>query len=392
MLFKLIVSNIKTRKVIPILTIISISISMIFSLTLLLIYSNIEQIFIKKELWEVNYRKFEIMETQKSFFSWKEQDFWKVWEQLKNNNLVEKLYEIWLMEIPTTLEVSLMWFDFSTDTIVFSISEKFYNDNNINKNTFWISDKLIDLYNNNLWWNSEIFPKLDSNLLKILKFDLEFWKWSLRKYENTHELSWSIWIVNWDLPFMWITISDELANEIIEKIWWEKKLIKVIWLVKDEKYIDILKSQYWEKFQFKYDLEEMRNIKNQLESVRLVFIWINLTVLSILLLFIIFIIFSVVEKNKNIEFVFKILWWSKILDIRLLLYELWSYIIISSIISWLIYMYIQYKITNIDIWKYLYNVNINYLDINMIISVLLMYLLTITILWIIIKITNKSTP
>ncbi len=374
MLFKLVWNNIKNNKLIWVLIITSLIISLFFSLWLNLIYKNIEKLYIQKEIGSIDNKKFEIAEKD-WFFWWKDKIDDKFIKELNNDKIIEKLYNINLLKIPTLANIKFLWFDFTTDTLIFTISDNYYIDNKIDLKLLWVSDKLIDLYNSNIWWNSDMFPNINSDILKLMKINLNFWKSSFINFDKITIYDTNIWIIWIDLPIIWITISESFANKIISNIWWDRKLIKIIWYVKNENDINYIIQKYSNKYNISYDQKKYLDIKNKMLNIKHLFLIINWFIISILILFIIYITYSINQKNQKIYLIFKMLWWSKLLNYKILLYETIIYLSISMVLWTILFLFTENIILGIDISKYFYWFDIKLLNYMEIIKILSYYII-----------------
>ncbi len=382
MLFKIVWNNIFKNKLSSFLIVFSLVITIIFSFWFFFVYKNIEWAYVKKQIWEVNLKRFYIKDSAGGIFNIgnKKKLDESIATKLEKDPRIDKVYKYYLFDVPSTLDVGLLKLEFTTDVIVFAISDNFYNDHGYALGV-GISDKILDFYNTNLAGTTALYPTINQNMLKILDMKLTFGKSTFYQYDSTYSIDKKITAIDPNLPVLWLTIPKSYADEITAKLKkWKAILYKIQGITKDEAYIPEIINEYKQTYEVGYDQEMYLKIQNKLKNVKFIMLLINSFAVIILVSFLIYIVYSITERNKKIYFTFKILWASTFLNTKIMFYEIYSYFIFASFISLGFNILISKEIAKFDISKYLYDYKLLFLNFQELWFIILIYFLLITII------------
>lgn len=383
MLFKIVWNNIFKNKLSSFLIVFSLIVTIIFSFWFFFVYKNIEWAYIKKQIWDVNLKRFYIKDSAGGIFNiWNKKKLDEtVADKLENDPRIDKVYRYYLFDVPTTLDVWLLKLELTTDVVVFAVGDNFYNDYGYALGV-GISDKILDFYNTNLAGTTALYPNINENMLKFLDMDLTFGKSTFYQYDTSYSKNEKISAIDPNLPVLWLTIPKSYADEIIKKLGkWKAILYKIQGITKDESYIKDIIAEYKKNYEVWYDQEMYLQIQNKLKNVKFIILLVNSFAIVILISFLIYIVYSITERNKEIYFSFKILWASKFLNIKIMFYEIYIYFLFAIIISLSLYTLITNKIAEFDISKYLYDYHLVFLNSQEIGIVISFYFILITIIW-----------
>jgi len=367
MILKIILKNIKKEKLLAFISIFSLFI-VLFSSTLLdYMYDSIKNILISKNIWE-DQTKFIITKWKHSFLANLKYNnkLDKVYKQLKNDKNIEKIYWFYTTKIPTLLEVNFFGYNFSTDIFVYA-SDKIIDKNKEYIN-LWINPILLNIYNSQVA-NDSKFPKLSLSLIKNIAVNLDFWRNSFFILEKQEKKKAYITYMYNDFSMLWITISKKTADKISQNLQIpQPKLFKIVWKVKNKKYIDKLIKKY-PKVSIKWYNEIVKKVENKLQSTKKIFLVIKILLYTTLISFIISLSMNILFKNKNNIKVFYYHNASFLKQFLLPMWELFIYIFIAFILTSILITNYNLSIDNINylleklwvIWINLEKINYNIL-------------------------------
>jgi len=362
MIFQLILKNIQNNKFISFISIIVIFLVIFFSSILNFIYSNIQNILLNETIWQ-DEKKF-IIEVKKinlinSLSS--KANLQQNYENLKKDKNIEKVYWIYQVNIPVETILNIWKFDFKTDLIVFA-SDKYTQ--NLENLEIWISPIVLNIYNTQIANNQ--LPILNEYILSQLKIFLIFWKNSFLKYDKTIEKTWYIKNIDSDLPIFWITIPYNQVEKIQKEIWWNIKLIKIIWYTKNTSYLHILEEKYKNQLNIQSLNESKIKINQQTKIIKYIFNIIKWIIYILMISFLILLTLHILNKNeKNI----KVLYYhgaSFLQRFNVVFFEMLIYFIIAIIINIFIISFFNKNFINIVNQKiisyWIYNINIHWIS------------------------------
>jgi len=386
MLLKLILKNIKTAPFIAFISIFVISIVIFFSTILNFIYENINHILIKEKIWEEK-NKFIIEAKRWDFISsklWFKQNLKPYYQELKKDKNIEKVFWIYQVDIPIYAVIKFLNINFKTDILIFA-SDKYTQSGGYLQ--IWVSPALLNLYNSQLANN--FLPKIDKNILSMLKIKLVFWENSFIQYDNIIQKTWYIKKIDNDFPLFWITIPYNLAQDIQKQLWrWDMKLIKIIWYVKENNYLQTIKERYKNKLNIQTLDSSKNRINQQTKIVKNIFNVIKYIVYILMVSFLILLAIHIYNKNeKNIKVLYYH-WASFLQRFNIVFFEMLIYFLIAVIINIItIRLFNKYfvEIINKQIISYgLYGINITWISFwNVIVNTIISFtIITIVFLWV----------
>jgi len=344
MLKKLVLQNIKKNITITVISIITLVVT-IFTFTFIdFTFSNIKNIWIKQSGWN---NKNKVVITKK--YQWflksiiNKDVLESAYKDIKKNTKISKSYAFYSTKIPSSAVISFMWFNFDTDILIYA-TDKIKNDKDELK--LWISPTILNIYNTQV--SNELFPKLNKDNIKWIKIKINFWKNSFFSLKNKIEKNAVINYIDDDFPLLWFVISKDSIDDINKHLWINKvKIYKIVFVSNDKNIVDKLKKMYPSlNIRWYNDLEE--KIDKKLKPVKYVFNFIKMIIYTILIWFIIILSIIILQNNKNN---IKVLYYngaSRFKQFFLILWEISTYVVISSIIVFLGICFINANTNNIN--------------------------------------------
>ena len=346
MILKIIFKNIKKEKLLAFISIFSLFIVLLSSNLLDYIYDSIKNILITKYIWK-DPTKFVITKWKHSFLANLKYNnkLDKIYKELKKDENIKHIYWFYTTKIPTLLEVKFFGYNFSTDIFVYA-SDKI-KDKNTNYINLWINPILLNIYNSQVADGSS-FPKLSLALIKNIPINLHFWKNSFFNLEKQKEIKSYITYIDNDFSMLWITISKKTADKLFKELNIPKlKLYKIVWNVKNKKYIDTLIKKY-PNASIKWHNDIVKKVENKLQSIKIIFLIVKVLLYTILTSFIISLSMNILFKNKNNIKVFYYHNASLFKQFLLPAWELFIYILIAFIITSIFIINYNFGIDNIN--------------------------------------------
>lgn len=394
MLLKLILKNISKNKLIAFISILVLSMVIFFSSFLNFIYANIQTILVNESIWQKE-NIFTLEAKKWSYISsklWLEEDLQSYYKKLKQDENINEVFWVYQVNIPVQAVLDFFDMNFKTDILVFAVDNYTWNKEYL---SIWISPTLLNLYNTQI--ANDFLPMLDKNILKKIKIKLSFWKNSFIQFDNIEEKTWYITHIDNNFPLLWISIPYEKAKNIQEKLWrWDIKLIKIIWYVKENSYLQNIKKTYENKLNIKTVSDAKIKINQQTKIVKDIFYILRYIVYMIMASFLILLAINIYHKNeKNIK-VFYYHGANFLQRFNILFYEISIYfltaVLISFLVVWFFNIYII-DIINTKLESYgLYNIHINWISFENIIfnSIISFIIIMIIFLLVFIRRTTKK--
>lgn len=391
MIIKLLISKIIKNKFKSFLIMMTLFVWVLFTLFLLFFYNNIENFFIKKWIWEVSFKKFDIYPKSAAWTfnmsnSWYDNNTLQKFENLKLDPNIEKVYYFYNTDLPVSIKINLFNNTIDTDIFLFIVSDNFFVDHHLADMSwdvlnFWVSQSLIDFYNLQLA-NWEFFPTVPQELFYTIKFDVYFGKSVFLNFAvNDLVKKWRIAVIDNVLPVLWLTMPYTSAMSVLNSIdRWKVRLNRVSWYVKDESYIKTIEQQFsW--FQVSSDQKAISKIKDKLIGLRIFLIFLNIAVVILLFNFVVYIVYTLIESNSKIFQVFRVHWSSKFTILKIILFEVLIYTIVALLFVMLTYFCIRFLfLESINIWlnkTYKFNYNLISLSLNNLFVVFVLYIVFI---------------
>lgn len=301
MLIKIVIQNIKKHKILWLLTVITLSIAIVSINILNWIFFNIEKNLQISQFWTDQENKFIITPKDKKIFSLFSKNLTSVYNELKKDPNIKEIYWIYLVKIPTHANIRFWSIDFYTDILLYA-SDK-WNLHSLEKYiNLWLNPTAINILNLQL----NIIPITKITLEKLQKIDITliFWKNSFLSFKNFEKKKWKITLLDSNLPLLGLTIDYKIAQKIVNKIWWNIQLIKIIGYTKDLKYLLSLKNKYPDfNIITKYDI--LTNVEKKLTWIKLAITIIKIIIAILALSFFLILAINIKEKNSCLANVLK---------------------------------------------------------------------------------------
>lgn len=348
MIWRLIYHKISKNILKTILIIATFFMTVFFTIFMLFFYNNVENFFIKKWIWDVNFKRFDIyLKSAVSSISlsnsWFDQASISKINELKFDPNIDKLYYFYNTKLPFSIKIDMFWNKIDTDVFLFVVSDNFFSDHWITNLSwdvlnFGISQSLIEFYNLQLA-NWEYFPKVPQELFYGISFDTFFWKSVFMNFAvNDYTQKWKIAVIDNILPVIWLTLPYSSAEKIFNQLWRNDILLnRVVWYAKTEWYVNVIESKFPE-FSISSDQKIISKIEDKLLWLRVFLLLLNIVVVVVLINFLIYIIFSIIDWNKEIFHVFRVHWSSRAKMLWLIVIEMIYYILPVVLIIYLMYL------------------------------------------------------
>lgn len=396
MLWRLVYNRILNNKLKTILVLLTFSISIFFTIFIFFFYNNVENFFIKKWIWDVNFKKFDIyLKSSVSSISLNNSGFndsnLKKLDELKTDPNIDKLYYFYNTKLPFSIKIDVFWNTIDTDVFLFAVSDNFFKDHNItnfswNVLNFAISQSLIEFYNLQLA-NWDYFPRVPQDLFYTINFDSYFGKSVFLKFSvNDYVRKWKISIIDNVLPVVWLTLPYSNAKQIFEKLWRDDIMLnRIVWYAKQESYVWEIEKKFSD-FNVSSDQKVISKIQNKLVWLKLFLIGLNIAVLILLMNFLVYIVYSILESNKNIFHVFRTHGASKFKILQIILIEILYYIlpvvvfviVVNYIFSKWLLLFISNWINNNYYINYLM-IPMSFTEICLLLSIFILLIVALTV-------------
>ncbi len=391
MLLKLILKNISKNKLIAFISILVLSIVIFFSSFLNFIYANIQHILVNESIWEKE-NTFTLEAKKWSYISsklWFEEDLQPYYKKLKQDENIKEVFWVYQVNIPVQAVLKFLDMNFKTDILVFAVDNYTWSKDHLD---VWISPSLLNLYNTQIANN--FLPMLDKNILEKIKINLSFWKNSFIQFDNIEERTWYITHIDSNFPLLWISIPYNQAVKIQEKLWkWEIKLIKIIWYVKENSYLQHIKKTYENKLSIQTVNDAKTKINQQTKIVKDIFDILKYIIYIIMVSFLILLAINIYHKNeKNIK-VFYYHGASFLQRFNILFYEISIYFLTAVLINFLVastFNMFIIDIINTKLKNYgLYNISITWISFENIIFNSILSFIIIMIIFLLVFVKRK---
>ena len=332
MLLKLIFKNISKHKLLWFLSIITFFIAICCIIFLNWIFLNIEENFKISQIW-TGQNKFIIQPQQTNLiknFLLPTKNLTEVYKELQNNLNIKEVFGIYMIQLPVSANISFWTINFNTDILLFA-SDKgnlCFSGKSI---AVGINPTLINLYNSQIA-NPPFLPKISPEDLKLIRLQLIFWKNSLIQLQKIQEQPAKITVLDNNLPVFGLSIWYKVAKEITHKLWWNLKLIKIIWYTKSPDYLEKLKKIY-PNFKITTEKEVLHQIQQKLKWLNLTFKIIQWIILILVWSFLIVILINIKEKNYYLA---QTLIYNQASKLQVFIITYWEfiiYMIIASLLS-----------------------------------------------------------
>ncbi|UFX82723.1 FtsX-like permease family protein [Candidatus Absconditicoccus praedator] len=219
---------------------------------------------------------------------------------LEKKDTIDKVYYFYSVDIPNNLSMDLMGNNFSTDFLLYCVTDNYFeNIDDVDYVPLGVSKRILDLYNLELA-NRSMFPKLSENLLKTIQVDLKFNYSSIFNIQSDYvSYKGRISQVDNGFPMLGISIPCSDLDSILEEIQTgNKKFYKAIVFFKDKKYINDFAKNYDDYKVYTLD-SQLEGINEKTDILKRVLVWMFFMILFVILSFMFFVINSLINDNKK---------------------------------------------------------------------------------------------
>ncbi len=342
------------------------------SFIFLVLYKNIENIFVERQIGKTQENQFEII--YDSWLLWqdqeKKQEFIEDMNNLKNQKDFEKFYRFYSLEQPIKIRGWIMDLNIETNWFVFAVDDQYFLDNNININQEYIpigvSQMAVDFYNMQIA-SSTSFPKLHSGLLTSLDISILFGKSDFYEAEEINQKTGRPQTIDQIFPVAGITIPYSVAEEYAEYNPRQQiSFYRVVWETKNQAKLYNIQDEFREKYNVTLHHQQEQELQNRLSFLQNFFIGINWILIIIFMFFMIYIIYFLINSNKNLFYVLRLHWATRINILNFILLESFFYVTIGIALSVIAYWVIELWLLDY-IWffineNYFLEVNLNWLE------------------------------
>lgn len=276
----------------------------------------------------------------------------QVADSLEQDERIDTVHRIYQFSIPTTLEINILGATFITDTFVFAVSENMFDTTRSWSIASWeipvgFSSTLLDMYNLEIaQWST--FPKLSRNMAKVIPFELTFGKSTFFGTEKTKTLKYKGQVsdITAQFPTLWISIPLGQARDIQQTLQRGTfTMYELVWYTKNPKDVKMFYKKYNKQYAIKSSLQNLNDIHQKLFAVRVIF-GITLGLLRIVgVIFFCFFILHRLQDNEHTIKVLQIHGATRYMVFKVIMGELWIYILWASMLTMLYIFVFTYFLT-----------------------------------------------
>jgi len=349
MLFRLVLKYIKRHKFLWTLIVVGMTITMLFALFLMAIYTNVRHIYVAKTLGEVDsVYSFNLIKSPDSWIDWKESaelDDGLIRDLIKMDG-IETIYTFYTVHVPSSVNIEVFGLWLKTDIQLYAVSDDYFSDRIGKAEWIGASQQLLDVYNVSLWWTSSLYPTLTQELLESVDLEFYFGSSSFFSYPKYATLSERLTLVDTKMPLLWITFPLSRIEAAIEEInQGSLSVYKIVWTFEDRQSFDAFLSKYSWMFAVTYPDQRLDKINSDLKWLRMLLIVMFGFMLVLAVVFIMYVVRSLLQRHEKMFGIFQSLGIHYKKWLQFLLYELGIYFVVAWFISVILFVVFEISVS-----------------------------------------------